>query len=439
MYRYICIYIYICLQGAFILVGAEYGVTGFMDGNIFDRSSVYQYMEVIPDGSQDKPYCNISCSEPMKNQEAFQTSSCIAKQNGIYLTVNLIEEVPCTGRGCPQDGHYQYNTNLIYNSDGCLIGKYHKTHMFEEEKVRLNRPPVPQYVYFDTEYGRFGTMICMDILFHDPAISMVEKYGVRHILFPTAWDQSNDYVWLKSVEIHNAFAKRIGVNFLASNIREHSDWFAGSGIYTANGILNYTYDMRDDEGTIVTGVLEYNIKPTKLTPLTGPTITQNLPPSRPIFSPIHNVSIYNNTYRAVVLEGLSGRASVCYGELCCNLDYSRSGNSETYILAAYNGLQVLEGVFWVEICLVYRCSSSDLTTCHNRESASLTKFSLFKLYANFKADYVFPNVMPSGYKFRKIDWKFIREEKNYNAIEFSSNWPAVSAAMMGRDYDKDPE
>ena len=47
---------------------------------------------------------------------------------------------------------------------------------------------IPEVVSFDTDFGvKFGTFICFDILFHEPAIKLTRDHQVTDFVYPTAW------------------------------------------------------------------------------------------------------------------------------------------------------------------------------------------------------------------------------------------------------------
>ncbi len=62
---------------------------------------------------------------------------------------------------------------LSYRSDGLLVARYHKQNPFFEEA--FDTPPKAEIITFDTPFaGRFGLMICFDILFFEPTVTLVE-------------------------------------------------------------------------------------------------------------------------------------------------------------------------------------------------------------------------------------------------------------------------
>ncbi|XP_025238580.1 pantetheinase isoform X2 [Theropithecus gelada] len=109
-------------QGAHIIVTPEDGIYGWN----FTRDSLYPYLEDIPD-----PEVNwIPCNNPNRfGQTPVQERlSCLAKKNSIYVVANIGDKKPCNTSDprCPPDGRYQYNTDVVFDSQGKLVARYHK-------------------------------------------------------------------------------------------------------------------------------------------------------------------------------------------------------------------------------------------------------------------------------------------------------------------------
>lgn len=94
---------------------------------------------------------------------------------------------------------------------------YKQYNLFESEIPYFDFAKEPQFVNFNTSFGRFGVITCADILdFREPAISLVEVFKVDTILFPTAW--TNGLPLLSAVQYHSAWAMGMRVNLLSANI-----------------------------------------------------------------------------------------------------------------------------------------------------------------------------------------------------------------------------
>ena len=104
---------------------------------------------------------------------------------------------------CPDDGQYQYSVNVIYDSNGSFIARYFKQNLYSYEVPYFDKPTKVDYTVFNTTFGLFGTFTSHDVMFHEPAITLVEKMKVENIVYPAAW---KDELPLKAaVEFHSCF------------------------------------------------------------------------------------------------------------------------------------------------------------------------------------------------------------------------------------------
>ncbi|KAL2792621.1 pantetheine hydrolase VNN2 isoform 3 precursor [Daubentonia madagascariensis] len=146
-------------QKARIIVTPEDALYGWK----FTRETVFPYLEDIPD-----PQVNwIPCQNPHRFGHApVQTRlSCLAKNNSIYVLANMGDKKPCSSLNstCPPNGYYQYNTNVVYDTEGKLVARYHKVcTMLKCKTTNLTtcgRPVQTAFTRFEmfSLSGTFGT------------------------------------------------------------------------------------------------------------------------------------------------------------------------------------------------------------------------------------------------------------------------------------------
>ncbi len=114
----------------------------------------------------------------------------VARDNHMVLVVPFFEEA--------QTGVY-YNTAVVIDNDGTVLGKYRKTHLPQVgpcfwEKFYF-KPGNLGYPVFDTAVGRIGLIICYDRHFPEVARQVGLK-GAELVFNPSATVESlSKYLW----------------------------------------------------------------------------------------------------------------------------------------------------------------------------------------------------------------------------------------------------
>ncbi|MEO0883675.1 MAG: N-carbamoylputrescine amidase [Pseudomonadota bacterium] len=102
----------------------------------------------------------------------------LAADLGIVIPVSIFEK----------DGPEYYNTLVMIDADGCVLGRYRKSHIPDgpgyQEKFYF-RPGNTGFRVWDTKAGRLGAGICWDQWFPEAARAMTLK-GADMLLYPTA-------------------------------------------------------------------------------------------------------------------------------------------------------------------------------------------------------------------------------------------------------------
>jgi N-carbamoylputrescine amidase len=140
-------------EGANLIVLPELATTGYC---FESREEAFAHAEPVPQG------------RTVGGWVAF------AKERQVYI-VGCLPEV---------EGQQLFDTAILVGPEG-YIGKYRKTHLWNEEKLFFT-PGNLGFPVFDTRIGRIGLLVCWDIWFPEAA-RIVSQLGADIICIPTGW------------------------------------------------------------------------------------------------------------------------------------------------------------------------------------------------------------------------------------------------------------
>ena len=421
-----------CSQNANIIVFPEYGLTGFG----YTRESFRPFLEDIPD---PKKISWNACRDPQANSSTpiLHRLSCLAKAYDMYLVVNMGDIKICnetTDKHCPTDGRYQYNTNVIFDNNGNLVARYHKQHPFLNEMKVVNRPLVPEYITFDTPFGKFGTFICFDALFHDPAVPLVTQYKVDHIVFPTAW--FDVLPLFAAIGFHGSWARGMEVNFLGANTHVPQFLNTGSGIYSPTGAKKYYRSLTANGSlSIATLLKEPKNRPHNVSVENTGNIQEMKTNEDSFYS-----DLFGDLFLFKELSKPEGTLEVCYNEsdTCCSLTYKMAEKraDEMYAVGVFDGLHTREGQYYLRICTLIKCLGLSRESCGQRAYNASTIFESFTLHGKLSTEYVYPQVVADGVTLLSGEW-----DHNIPVTHLQSKQKLskglLTAALFGRVYELD--
>ena len=104
-------------------------------------------------GAYDNPQELLECSTPVPGS-ATQIIAVAAKQASAFVVYNLLEN----------DRRVLYNTSVLFDRQGKIVGKYRKVHLAIYE-TWAGITPGGEFSVFDTELGRIGMLVCWDNTF----------------------------------------------------------------------------------------------------------------------------------------------------------------------------------------------------------------------------------------------------------------------------------
>ena len=111
----------------------------------------------------------------------------VAKARKAYIAAGIYE----------QEGHVLYNTAVLLDRQGELVGKYRKVYLPREE-VEKGLTPGTHYPVFPTDFGKVGLMICYDVFFAEPARALANQ-GADMILMPI-WGGDENLAKARAIE-----------------------------------------------------------------------------------------------------------------------------------------------------------------------------------------------------------------------------------------------
>jgi N-carbamoylputrescine amidase len=121
---------------------------------------------------------NFARAYPVKEHPCVVALQKLAKELQVVLPVSIYE----------RDGSCLYNSAVIVDADGTILGTYRKSHIPDgpgyQEKFYF-RPGDTGFKAWDTRFGKIGVGICWDQWFPESARGMMLQ-GADILLYPTA-------------------------------------------------------------------------------------------------------------------------------------------------------------------------------------------------------------------------------------------------------------
>jgi N-carbamoylputrescine amidase len=159
----------------------------------------------------------------------------LAAELQVVIIASLFEKV---------DAGIYFNTAAVIDADGTYLGKYRKNHIPDDpgfyEKFYFS-PGDTGYRVFDTQYGRFGVLICWD-QWYPEAARITSLMGAQVLFYPTAigWasaqpDDINREQYQAWQTIQRAHAVANGVHVVSVNrTGRENDMIFWGGSFVAN-------------------------------------------------------------------------------------------------------------------------------------------------------------------------------------------------------------
>lgn len=400
-------------QNADIIVFPEDGLTSLYMPH---RSLMDSWATVIPSVLDNYVPCTQNTIQNVS--ETLTSLSCAARQNRIYVVVNIAEKEFCkpNGKRC-SDGVSYHNTNVVFDRTGKIVARYRKVNLYME--YNFDPTPIPEVITFDTDFGvKFGTFICFDILFPVPALNLTRTLGISNFVYSTAWFSEMPYLTAVQTQFGWSFAEN--VNLLVSGYHEPKNGNAGSGIYLgrrgmAVGTITASPEHRlliarvpkrtqlsesseSSESSEQNEVCEWKLherrqqiaKPNDAG-LDSLDQTKKLDTIRLLHDDL-------TKYKSVLLNA-SLTEQLCYGDFCCDFDVRKNSvdSGTSYRAVVYDGVRLYgrDVHAGIRVCSVLQCYNDSIYSCGFPRSSdtAFTVLNITATYDNYHELLVMPTVL----------------------------------------------
>jgi predicted amidohydrolase len=187
---------------------------------------------VLPEGVTEvgngKTYLEVAEPVPGPTTAAL---GALARDLHTYVVAGLVE----------LEGPAAYNTAVLIDRAGTLIGKYRKVYLPREE-IEGGLTPGDSYPVFDTDFGRLGLLICWDIQYPDPARALA--LGGAEILALPIWGGNATLGHARAIE-NSVFLVSSGYDYATEIVDPEGKVVAKAetipGIAVADIDLNHRY------------------------------------------------------------------------------------------------------------------------------------------------------------------------------------------------------
>lgn len=110
-----------------------------------------------------------------------------ARKAGAYVVAGIYE----------REGEAVYNSSVLINRDGELVGTYRKVCLPREE-IDGGITPGTEYPVFETDFGRVGMMICWDL--HYPEVARELAAAGAEVIFMPIWGGNETLARARAIE-----------------------------------------------------------------------------------------------------------------------------------------------------------------------------------------------------------------------------------------------
>lgn len=402
-----------------LLVFPEAGLHSVL-GIVSNASEIYA--EAVPDPEKYQA--------PSDDSKVLKKLSDCAKSAGIFLVVNFVEKAN------QNKSDVLFNTNVVFHSNGTVIARYRKIHIFGKEGQPFSTPENKTLSTFYVDKILFGTFTCFDIIFKNPPLTLVAQ-SVSHFVFPTAW--FSELPFLTAIQEQTAWAYGTDTILLAAGNNDPDFGCSGSGVYYGKQFSPISVQAQTKSSFAILSAIPKNLTTQSSTPWSALVYLNDTPTenttlailSESLSSFTTNQLTENTTYFTKQESPLSNltifsttllNETVCSDKFCCHFQgnvttayvleliynsqfyngkegtYGDEFGMNGYSLAVFDGVRGYDDVATggVQVCSLVSCAGSASGTCANRTDVDSPATVQYGKYTYVRSHTLISNLTITG-------------------------------------------
>lgn len=161
------------------------------------------------------------------------------REAGELCTPEELAAVPTYCRNINGEMRAMFNTYVVFDGEGKVHQKYRKTNIFWGLEFFKPGQGIP--VVINAPFGKFGVVVCFDIVNQKPFKDMMDL-GIKDVVLATWWDDVGRAGYT-ALPVFQGISKSFGINLYAANILYAT---SGSAIYES-GVTRVAYSLDENK------------------------------------------------------------------------------------------------------------------------------------------------------------------------------------------------
>ncbi|XP_023037161.1 vanin-like protein 3 [Drosophila willistoni] len=430
---------------------------GTTDIIVFPEATLNTQLQLtaVPEANPNRSICDDDGVEDDKVAPFLRELACAAQEAHTYLVVNVKEREYCHNESlsCPSRGYNIYNSNVVFDRRGAIVSRYRKWNLYLEPYT--NRTSEPEYATFETDFNvTFGHFICFDMLFYEPAQSLVERLGIHDIIVTKMFN--SELPFLTATQFQQAWAWGNNVNLLASGASLPTSGITGSGIYAGrHGALARLMVANQTEGERKLLLARVPIWSAEADPVVDLDSVEHLLQNDLPLLQQQSILDFSSDLLPLFPGLVEWYSQKYYADLFCEFNISMFVNGNRPPKYYYRVVALMdrrryeeEQYSLIRVCALYACRNSSVESCgmlNEETDREMVEFQAVRIRGNFvqrNRRLLMPNSLTESlYALQPTDMTWLQEDRSngttWAEVELTKPQELLAFGIYGNYFDED--